>query len=74
MPAEWEHHYATWLAWPNDDDYFEDKIVNIEKIYLEIVKNLHTDELVKILVINKEKEEIITFHMKFQEIKKEKPL
>ena len=63
MPGEWEKHSATWLAWPNDDDYFEDKIVNIEKIYLEIVKNLHTDELVKILVINKEKEEIVKKQM-----------
>ena len=63
MPGEWEQHSATWLAWPNDDDYFEDKIKNIEKIYLEIVKNLHRDELVKLLVLNKEKEEIVKKQM-----------
>jgi len=59
MPGEWEKHSATWLAWPNDDDYFEDRIKNVENIYLEIVKHLHKDELVKLLVLNKEKEELV---------------
>ena len=52
MPAEWDEHLATWLAWPNDDDYFENRIKNVEKIYLEIIKNLHKDELIKLLVLN----------------------
>lgn len=56
MPAEWEPHEATWLAWPNDDDYFEGRIQNVEKIYLEIVKNLHQDELIKLLVLNEREE------------------
>ena len=59
MPAEWEKHSATWLAWPNDDDYFEDRIKNVENIYLEMVKHLHKDEVVKLLVLNKEKEELV---------------
>lgn len=83
MPAEWEHHRATWLAWPNDDDYFETRIKNIEKIYLEIVKNLHRDELIKLLVLNDKEEErvkkmmsdagidlgkIIFFHAKYFDV------
>ncbi|MFA6274420.1 MAG: agmatine deiminase family protein [Candidatus Paceibacterota bacterium] len=63
MPAEWEKHSATWLAWPNDDDYFEDRIKNIEKIYLEIIKALHKDEFVKLLILNKEKEEKVKIMM-----------
>lgn len=59
MPAEWEKHSATWLAWPNDDDYFGDKIIDIENIYLKIVKNLHKDEIVKILVLDKKEEDRI---------------
>ncbi|MFA5880429.1 MAG: agmatine deiminase family protein [Candidatus Margulisiibacteriota bacterium] len=59
MPAEWEKHSATWFAWPNDDDYFEDRIKNIEKIYLEIIKALHKDELIKLLVLNEKKEKEI---------------
>ena len=57
MPAEWEHHYATWLAWPNDDDYFENRIKNVEKIYLEIIKALHKDAVIKLLVLNKKEED-----------------
>lgn len=59
MPAEWERHSATWLAWPNDDDYFEGRIKNIEKLYLEIIKALHKDELIKLLVLNDTEEERI---------------
>ncbi|MEI8270092.1 MAG: agmatine deiminase family protein, partial [bacterium] len=57
MPAEWEKHEATWLAWPNDDDYFEDKIKNIETIYLNIISLLHTGEKIKLLVSSQKEEE-----------------
>ena len=32
MPSEWEEHAATWLAWPNDDDYFGERIKKIESL------------------------------------------
>jgi agmatine deiminase len=54
MPAEWERHSATWLAWPNDDDYFKDRIKNIEKIYVKIISALHNNELIKIVVLSQE--------------------
>ncbi len=63
MPAEWEGHSATWLAWPNDDDYFQTRIKNVEKIYLEIVKNLHKDEFVKLLVLDEKEEKRISVLM-----------
>jgi len=56
MPAEWEKHSATWLAWLNDDDYFKDRIKNIEKIYVKIISALHKDELIKLIVLNQEVE------------------
>ncbi len=56
MPAEWEEHEATWLAWPNDPDYFGERIKNIEKIYLQMIFALHKDERVKLLVLNEEME------------------
>ncbi len=56
MPAEWDLHFATWLAWPNDDDYFEDRMRHIEQIYLKIISVLHKDELVKLLVLNEKVE------------------
>jgi agmatine deiminase len=57
MPAEWEEHRATWLAWPNDDDYFADRIKNIEKIYVKIISALYKDELIKLIVLNQEVED-----------------
>ena len=56
MPAEWEAHSATWMAWPNDDDYFEDRMKNIEKIYLKIISALHKGEMVKLLVLDEKVE------------------
>jgi agmatine deiminase len=53
MPGEWEKHSATWLAWPNDDDYFGNRIKDIEKIYLKIISFLHKDELIKLVVLDK---------------------
>lgn len=56
MPAEWEHHLATWLAWPNDDDYFKDKIDKIKDVYLDIIEALYQDELIKLLVLDEKME------------------
>jgi len=52
VPGEWEKHTATWIAWPNDDDYFKDRMHKIEEACVLIVKNLHEGELVKILVLD----------------------
>ncbi len=68
MPAEWENHSATWLAWPNDDDYFEDRMKHIEQIYLKIISVLHKDEQIKLLVLNDKVEEKVKALMKSSEI------
>ena len=57
MPGEWERHSATWLAWPNDDDYFGERLSKIEKIYLKIISPLHNDEVIKLIVLNQKTED-----------------
>ncbi|OGJ08989.1 hypothetical protein A2356_02840 [Candidatus Nomurabacteria bacterium RIFOXYB1_FULL_39_16] len=52
MPGEWEQHKATWLAWPNDDDFFQGKMEKVKGVYLKIILALHKDEIIKILVLN----------------------
>ena len=59
MPGEWEKHSATWLAWPNDDDFFGERIRNIEQGYLKMIKALHEHELVKVLALDAKNEERI---------------
>lgn len=50
MPAEWEPHEATWLAWPHNPDDWPGKFQPIPWIYAEIVKHLARFEDVHILV------------------------
>jgi agmatine deiminase len=50
MPAEWEPHRATWIAWPHQRDDWPGKFAPIPWVYAEIVRHLHRSELVRILV------------------------
>ncbi len=50
MPAEWEPHEATWIAWPHNQDDWPGKFAAIPWVYAEIVRHLHQSEEVRILV------------------------
>ena len=50
MPAEWEPHEATWLAWPHNPDDWPGKFQAIPWLYAEIVRLLSAHEQVHILV------------------------
>ena len=40
MPAEWEPHEATWIAWPHNADDWPGKFQAIPWVYAEIVRQL----------------------------------
>jgi agmatine deiminase len=50
MPAEWEPHHATWLAWPHERTDWPGKFEPIPWVYAEIVRHLSRVERVHILV------------------------
>ena len=50
MPAEWEPHDATWLAWPHDFETWPEELPQIEAIYFEIIEHLYRGEKVHVLV------------------------
>jgi agmatine deiminase len=50
LPAEWEPHAATWLAWPHQRADWPGKFNVIPWVYVEIVRHLHAAERVHILV------------------------
>jgi agmatine deiminase len=50
MPAEWEPHEATWLAWPHNPEDWPGKFQTIPWVYAEIVRLLSAQEQVHILV------------------------
>jgi agmatine deiminase len=50
MPAEWEPHEATWLAWPHYRDDWPGKFEPIPWVYAEIIRNLARHERVELIV------------------------
>ena len=50
MPAEWEPHHTTWIAWPHNREDWPDKFAPIPWVYVEIVRHLHSGERVHILI------------------------
>lgn len=49
MPAEWEPHEATWIAWPHEPTDWPGKLAPIPWVYAEIVRGLALSERVEIL-------------------------
>jgi len=52
MPAEWEPHAATWLAWPHYHGDWPGKFEPIAWVYAEIIRNLAGHERVELIVNN----------------------
>ena len=50
MPAEWEPHAATWIAWPHNPEDWPGKFRPVPWVYAEIVRHLSRVEDVHILV------------------------
>ena len=57
MPAEWEPHLATWLAWPHNEEDWPGRFEPIPWVYGEIVRKLSQVERVRILVRDAEAQE-----------------
>src|SRR3981081_4121392 len=56
MPAEWEPHEATWLAWPHETTDWPGKFTPIPWVYADIVRKLALFEKVRILIENADAE------------------
>ncbi len=50
MPAEWEPHASTWLAWPHNESDWPGKFAPIAWVYAEIVRALARHEVVNLIV------------------------
>src|SRR6478609_9236279 len=53
MPAEWEPHAATWLAWPHEPSDWPGKFDAVPWVFAEVIKNLTLGERVRLLVSGK---------------------
>jgi agmatine deiminase len=50
MPAEWERHEATWIAWPHNRNDWPGRFQPIPWIYADIVRHIARGERVHIVV------------------------
>jgi agmatine deiminase len=50
MPAEWEPHAGTWLAWPHNQDDWPGKFDRIPDVFAEIARELSRVERVRLIV------------------------
>jgi agmatine deiminase len=57
MPAEWEPHEATWIAWPHNRTDWPGKFAPIPWVYGEVVRQISRGEIVRILVNSKAHED-----------------
>jgi agmatine deiminase len=57
MPAEWEAHEATWIAWPHNRSDWPGRFAPIPWVYAEIVRKLSHVERVRILVENRNQQQ-----------------
>lgn len=57
MPAEWDRHAATWLAWPHEESDWPGKFEAILWLYGEIVRHLARVERVHLIVEDEATEE-----------------
>ncbi len=57
MPAEWEPHAATWLAWPHNASDWPGKFEIIPWIYGEMIRKISAGENIQLIVRhNKDKQ------------------
>lgn len=57
MPAEWDEHEATWIAWPHTGIDWPGKLHAIEWVYAEFIRGLLRSEPVVLLLHSKRIEE-----------------
>ena len=58
MPAEWEEHEATWLAWPHNPTDWPDKLDIVRWVYGEIVRKIAPGEIVRMVVDSRKDEKL----------------
>src|SRR5215471_17997916 len=58
MPAEWERHAATWLAWPHYKLDWPGKFEPIPWVYAEIIRYLSRHERVELIVKDDDAEKL----------------
>jgi agmatine deiminase len=65
MPAEWNRHDATWLAWPKDPLTWPNRVPQVQDIFLQMMAALAPNETVNLLVDEAAQEEAVRTRCNF---------
>lgn len=68
MPAEWEPHRATWIAWPYMESDYPGKLDAVRWAYCEFIRHVSRVEYVEILCLNDELERDLRERLERQQI------
>ena len=68
MPAEWEQHRATWIAWPYLESDYPGKLDAVRWAYCEFIRHVSKVERVEILCLNEELERDLRERLSRQQI------
>lgn len=68
MPAEWEPHKATWIAWPYMESDFPGKLDAVRWAFCEFIRHVARVETVNILCLNDELERDLRERLSRQKI------
>ena len=68
MPAEWEPHKATWIAWPYMESDFPGKLDAVRWAFCEFIRHVSKVETVNILCCTDELEEDLRNRLTRQQI------
>ena len=63
MPAEWEPHAATWLAWPHHEADWPGKMEAIRWVYGEMARKIAPGETVRLLVRHPAEQKLAASHL-----------
>jgi agmatine deiminase len=64
MPAEWETHAATWLAWPHHEADWPGKMEAIRWVYGEMARKISPGETVRLLVRHPAEQKLAANYLK----------
>jgi agmatine deiminase len=56
MPAEWQPHASTWMAWPHDDEQWIGMLEPVRREFATLVDTIARFEPVDLLVTDDESE------------------
>ena len=68
MPAEWERHDSTWLAWSYDQTTFPNRVKKVENAYLKMILALSKNETVNLFVTDLKMKERVRKILKQKEV------